>query len=133
MAASDLPISELMTSSVHAVDLETSLPQARKLMSAHGIRHLPVLDNGKVVGLLSERDLGKLEGFPMIDFNIVSVPDAMSDDPYVVSPSTPALEVLQTMRDRRYGSAIIAEDRRPVGIFTTHDAVQALVDVLSTS
>ena len=117
-----------MTRSVHAVDLETSLPQARKLMSKHGIRHLPVLDNGKVVGLLSERDLGKLEGFPMIDFNIVSVPDAMSEEPYVVSPSTPALVVLQTMRDKRLGSAIVAEDRKVVGIFTTHDALQALID-----
>ena len=125
---SDRPISELMTDSVHAVDLETSLPEARKLMSKHGIRHLPVLDNGKVVGLLSERDLGKLEGFPMIDFNIVSVPDAMSDEPYVVSPGTSALEVLQTMRDKRYGSAIVAEDRKVVGIFTTHDALQALID-----
>ena len=120
-----------MTRSVHAVDLETSLPQARKVMSQHGIRHLPVTDHGKIVGLLSERDLGKLEGFPMIDFNIVSVPDAMSDDPYVVSPGTSALEVLQTMRDKRYGSAIIAEDRRVVGIFTTHDAVGALITVLS--
>ena len=97
-------------------------------MQEHGIRHLPVLDEGKLVGLLSDRDLARLEGFPMVDFNLVSVPDAMSEQPFVVSPGTAALEVVRTMRDQRYGSAIVTEAGKVVGVFTTTDALRALAD-----
>ncbi|MCA9705245.1 MAG: CBS domain-containing protein [Myxococcales bacterium] len=128
MSSSDRPIRDFMTPSVHTISMESTLPEARNLMQEHGIRHLPVLDEGKLVGLLSDRDLARLEGFPMVDFNLVSVPDAMSEQPYVVSPDTAALEVVRTMRDQRYGSAIVTEAGKVVGVFTTTDALRALAD-----
>lgn len=131
MTAADYPISQFMTRSVHVVSMETSLSDARKLMTQKGIRHLPVLDGDRIVGLLSERELGKLEGFSMLDISLVSVPDAMADDPYLVTPQTPAVEVLTMMRDHRYGSAIVHEHGNVVGIFTTHDAVVAMVGLLT--
>ena len=121
--------------SKHAVtvDLETSLSQARKVMAEHAVRHLPVLDGDKIVGLLSERDLGKLEGFAILDINLVSVPDAMSEDPYVVGPHTPVVEVVRAMRNNRYGSAIVADGGKVVGMFTTMDALGLLGTMLDPS
>lgn len=120
-----------MTPSVHTIALESTLPKARDLMRQHGIRHLPVLDGGKLVGLLSDRDLARLEGFPMIDFDLVSVPDAMSTELFTVSPDAPARDVARTMHERRYGSAIVAEGSAVLGIFTTTDALRVLADVLA--
>lgn len=124
------PIREHMTPLVYTISLESTLPQARDLMEREGIRHLPVLDGAKLVGLLSDRDLARIEGFPMITFDLVSVPDAMSVDPYAVSPDTPIKDVLRTMHDRRYGSVIVVEAGAVVGVFTTTDALRLLMAVL---
>ena len=127
----DQPVRAFMTEAVHTISLETSLPDARKAMENYGVRHLPVLDGNNIVGLLSERDLGKLEGFPMVDLAVVSVPDAMSEVPYIVTPDTPVVEVVRTMREKRYGSAVVAESGKVVGMFTTTDALAMLISIMS--
>lgn len=119
-----------MTPSVHTIPMESTLPQARAMMKEHGIRHLPVLDGTSLVGLLSDRDLARMEGFPMIDFDLVSVPDAMSEEPYVVAPDDAAIDVFRTMQERRYGSAIISDGGTVVGVFTTTDALRVLVELM---
>jgi len=130
MTDNDQTVSAYMTKNVHAIDMENTLPTARRMMEEHGIRHLPVTDGGKIVGLLSERDLGKLEVFPMLSMSMVSVPDAMTDQPYVVAPDAPMVGVLEKMRDGRLGSAIVAEGGNVVGIFTATDAITHLIDAL---
>jgi CBS domain-containing protein len=56
-------IAEVMTKDVVAVGPGTSLREAAKIMADRWIRHLPVVDNGKLVGVLSQRDLaGVLAG-----------------------------------------------------------------------
>ncbi len=132
MADNDRTVREFMTSNVHVIDMENTLPHARRIMEEHDIRHLPVIDGSKIVGLLSERDLGKLEGFPMVSMDMVSVPDAMTDGPYVVAPETPMVDVLTKMRDERLGSAIVVESGKVVGIFTATDAVAHLIEALRT-
>lgn len=130
MTDSNKTISAYMTKNVHAIDMESSLPTARRMMEEHDIRHLPVIDGSRIVGLLSERDLGKLEVFPMLSMSSISVPDAMAEQPYTVAPDTPMVEVLEVMRDKRFGSAIVAEDGKVVGIFTATDAIVHLLDAL---
>ena len=131
MTEYDQPINAFMTEHVHVIDMESSLPAARKMMTEHRVRHLPVVDRSKIVGLISERDLSKLEGFPMVNLDMVAVPDAMSTTPYVVEPRTPVVEVLRKMREERLGSAIVAEDGKVVGIFTAVDAMSILINLLT--
>ena len=132
MADDDQTVGAYMTANVQVIEMENTLPAARKLMEEHGIRHLPVVDGKNVVGLLSERDLSKLEGFPMFDMNLVSVPDAMSTLPYVVYPHTPLIEVLRNMKAQRLGSAVVTDENgKVVGIFTATDALGVLIDKLS--
>ncbi|MGH1340769.1 MAG: CBS domain-containing protein [Nannocystales bacterium] len=130
MTDSDQTVSAYMTKNVHAIDMENSLPTARLMMEEHSIRHLPVTDGSNIVGLLSERDLGKLEVFPMLSMSTVSVPDAMTDKPYIVAPDAPMVGVLEKMRDERLGSAIVADEGKVVGIFTATDAISHLIEAL---
>jgi acetoin utilization protein AcuB len=119
-----------MTPTVHTVDLETSLPDARRLMQAHGIRHLPVLDGARLVGVVSQRDVVALETSPFIDTSTVSVHDAMAEVPYAVPPETPLREVVQVMAENKYGSVVVIEGERVCGIFTTVDAMAILAEML---
>jgi acetoin utilization protein AcuB len=126
------PIKDFMTTAVHSVHLETSLEDAHRAMRDRGVRHLPVLDGDKLVGIVSERELELLRSFPMIDMSVASVSDAMPDQTYVVGPDTPLREVVRTMAEKKYGSALVVEDQRVRGIFTTVDAL-AVVDLLLSS
>ena len=124
------PIRDYMSPTVHTVDLEASLPEARQLMKEHGIRHLPVLDGSRLVGVVSQRDVVALETSPFIDTSVISVHDAMAEVPYAVSPETPLREVVQVMADNKYGSAVVMEEGRVCGIFTTVDAMSVLAELL---
>ena len=57
----DAPVSRVMTSPIKCLSIDDTLHHAALLMSRHGIRHVPVTDDGRVVGLVSERDLFALQ------------------------------------------------------------------------
>jgi acetoin utilization protein AcuB len=124
------PIREYMTPTVHTVDIETSLPEARRLMHAHQVRHLPVVDGARLVGLVSQRDIVALETSPYIDTSTVSVQDAMAEVPFAVPPETPLREVVQVMAENKYGSVVVVEGDAIRGIFTTIDAMGVLAELL---
>jgi acetoin utilization protein AcuB len=129
MAAST-PIREFMTSTVQTVDMECSLQAAHELMAKHDIRHLPVLDEGKFLGVVSQRELEMLRAFPLLDLAVATVPDAMSEAPYVVPPDATLQSVVREMAAKKYGSVIIAEGDELLGIFTTIDALRVLDSTL---
>jgi len=120
-----------MTPSPHTVGRQQPLAVARALMHQHRIRHLPVLDGGQLVGVLSERDLGVVESFlPVADASRVTVEDAMSGGTYVVTPDAPLATVAEDMAQMKLGSAVVMEGGRVVGVFTSIDALSALASLL---
>ncbi len=123
------PISEYMTKVVHTIDLETTLETAHMIMRDREIRHLPVMDEDKLVGVISERELEMLRAFPMIDMDVASASDAMADNAYIVGPDTPLTEVVREMAERKVGSVLVATGQKVEGIFTTTDALR-IVDRL---
>ncbi|MCC6747029.1 MAG: CBS domain-containing protein [Deltaproteobacteria bacterium] len=118
-----------MTASPHTVGADQSLTAAHKLMRKYQIRHLPVLDGGKLVGLVSQRDLHLLETLRDVIPEDVRVDDAMTRDPYTVTPTTLLRDAAAYMADDKIGSAVVVEGGKVVGIFTTTDALRALVDL----
>ena len=102
-------------------------------MTEHRIRHLPVLDGGRVVGIISDRDLGMVESIPGIDPDTVTVEEAMTPDPYVVGPEEPLGAVIAALAEHKYGTAVIVKDNRLAGIFTTVDALQAFAKALGSA
>lgn len=99
-------------------------------MQRDHIRHLPVLEGGVVIGMISQRDLGLLGAQAPGKLADVSVAEAMSSDPYIVAPSAPLRAVVATMANRRIGAAIIAEGGAVQGVFTTTDVVTILRQLL---
>ena len=95
------------------------------------MRHLPVLDGGRIVGIVSERDLQLLETLRGVRPADVRVEAAMTPDPYTVSPQASLSVVANEMARHKYGAAVVAERGRVLGIFTAVDALNTVVELLS--
>ncbi|MBX7194345.1 MAG: CBS domain-containing protein [Sandaracinaceae bacterium] len=119
-----------MTTAPHSIGTEQTLAHAHEVLRSHHIRHLPVLQGGKLVGMLTQRDLALVETLKDVDPNSVKVEDAMSGEVYTVSPDAPLDEVVQEMAEKKYGSAVVVSNHKVVGIFTTVDVCSALADLL---
>lgn len=124
-------IENFMTRSVHTIGTKSPLTEAHRMMNDHGIRHLPVLEGGRLVGMLSQRDLHLIETLKDVDPKEVTVEEAMSQDAYTVAPETPLAVVAREMGAHKYGSAVIIRGAEVLGIFTTVDALKALDTVLT--
>jgi acetoin utilization protein AcuB len=127
------PIREHMTASPHSIGFDQPCSSAYAALKKHDIRHLPVLQGGALVGVISDRDLYMLETLKDVDTGKLSVEEAMSTAVYAVSPETPLDEVLTTMADRKYGSAVVMTGAQVVGIFTTVDVCRAFAALLKSS
>jgi acetoin utilization protein AcuB len=125
-------IDKYMTSGPHSVGQEQSLAQAHKLMREHQIHHLPVLHGGKLVGVLSDRDLHLIETLRDVDPEKVTIEEAMSPTVYTVSPGAPLDEVVREMVEHKYGCVVVEDNTKVVGVFTTVDAMRAFADLLET-
>lgn len=130
MPAKTATIAERMTKTPHAIGTEQSLQTAHELMRSCHIRHLPVLHGGKLIGVVSERDLRLVETLHDVDPARVRVEEAMSQDVYAVTPATPLRDVVREMATRKIGSAVVIDGTKVVGIFTTVDALETLVGML---
>jgi acetoin utilization protein AcuB len=119
-----------MTPSPLTIGSQQTLETAEELMRTHHIRHLPVLEGGRLVGVVSARDLKLVESLPGIDPATVKVEEAMTSDVYSVSPGSSLEWVATELAARKLGSAVVVEQERVVGVFTTIDALRALSELL---
>ena len=124
------PISRYMTPQPWTIERRATLTAAHQLMRSHAIRHLPVMDAGKLVGIVSERDLHLIETLPDADPDEVTVDDAMTESVYIAAPTDEVSEVVDRMAARKLGSAVVMQDQRVEGIFTLIDALHVLSHVL---
>jgi len=120
------PIRDLMTKQPFTVGSAQTLATAHELMRARRVRHLPVLDDGRLVGIVSQRDLYFIETLKDVDPRTVLVEEAMTREPYAVTPRVAISTVARTMVQERYGAAVVVDRGRVVGIFTALDALKAL-------
>jgi acetoin utilization protein AcuB len=125
-------VERFMTPHPHTVGMDQSLAKAHEMMRTHQIRHLPVLHGGKLVGIVSQRDLHLMETFGAIDQEKVTVEEAMTSEVYVVEPTTHLAEVARTMAEHRFGSCVVMISGKVIGVFTMVDAARALSEVLTT-
>jgi acetoin utilization protein AcuB len=98
-------------------------------MRDHGVRHLPVLDGGKLAGLISQRDLYFYEALGATDPEAVMVDEAMSQETFSVRPEANVEEVALEMAEHKYGCAVVMDGVHVVGVFTTTDALRALAEL----
>lgn len=125
------PISKYMTKVPYTIASDKTIAEAKKIMRDHAIRHLPVIQNEKIVGIITDRDITFIQAFKGIDSNKELVDQAMTTDPYTVAVDTPLAEVCRVMSENKYGSVLVKESEKLVGIFTWVDALRATHEILT--
>jgi acetoin utilization protein AcuB len=121
-------IAKFMTRTPFSIEPSQPLEEARKLMGRHEIRHLPVLSGGRIVGLLSERDLTYIRTLPGVGPDL-KVKDAMVYDPVLVSETDALKDVARKMADMHIGSVLVCDHHNKLaGIFTYTDALKVLAE-----
>ena len=127
------PVSTLMTPFPYFVHPDDPVARVLALMREHGIRHVPVKEEDRVVGLISEGDLRWLTNPAAsgADPDAVRVRDVQVPPPYVVELSAPLGPVLLEMARRHVGSAIVQRSGRLAGIVTESDVCRALGEILA--
>ncbi|MCB9915379.1 MAG: CBS domain-containing protein [Planctomycetes bacterium] len=113
------PVSELMSANVLTVAPNTSLWAAMDLAKERHVRHLPVVEDGRVVGIVSDRDLRRAaarHSEPGVPVN-----ELMSHDPLTLDPEEPLSRAAACMYEARIGGLPVVDDGRLVGILTLTD------------
>lgn len=137
-------VEDIMTRRVIFVREEDNMLTIREGMEAFGLRHIPVLDNGKIVGLLSHRDVLRFAN-SQYHPNRVSrdlddrrsqetfVADVMTRDVRTVPPTMPLFEAAKILVSNKFGClAVTAQDGTLLGLVTEHDLVKAMAHMLET-
>jgi acetoin utilization protein AcuB len=124
-------LSHVMTPFPYSIEADQRVSEARALMHEHGVRHLPVTSDGRLIGVVTDRDIGVWVGpdpippeqdHPLRAFSVL--------DAYTVDLHTPLDHVLLTMADRHIGSALVTKKDKLVGIFTSTDACRVFGEYL---
>jgi len=125
-----ISVDEFTTPSPITAPPSAGIEELRKKMNEGGFRHLPIIDQGKVVGLVSQRDLNLLEGLGQLSQQ-VSAADFMRKEVLIVDSGSPIEEVAFRMSEMKVGSAIVCDESEEfVGIFTSTDALNALIEII---
>ena len=123
-----------MTPFPYFVDADETVERVERLMEEHGIRHVPVQQNGEVVGIVSERDLhhSAIRFLPTEKNEHIRARDVMVSNPYIVAFDMPLNKVTAEMARRHIGSAIILHHGKLAGILSAMDACRILAEILET-
>lgn len=118
-----MKIDDVMTPCPHNIDASASLDEAIKKMSLLGVRHLPVVENGTLLGVVSERDLNLSQFVCRTTSYCPCVGDVCVGEVFSVpSGSEVAMVALEMAEKKREYALVSDKDDNVIGIFTTVDA-----------
>lgn len=122
-------VDRYMTREPYSITSTSNLERARSLMTRHQIRHLPVVDGDRVVGVVSDREIATVGAVPGVDLEFVEVARVMTR-PLDVWGETPLDEVSELMSKHHADCVVVHGGQGLEGIFTAVDALHALSDLL---
>jgi acetoin utilization protein AcuB len=123
-------MSDVMTTNVITIPSNTSLAEARRVMEAHHVRRIPVVDRGMLVGIVTRDQLDRIGPSQISSFNIhdltrllnkVTVKDVMTKNPITVSPDATVEEGVTLAQEKKIGALLVVDNGRLMGIATTND------------
>ncbi len=130
-------VRDIMTTNVVTIPSNTSLADAKRIMEAHRIRRLPVVDKGKLVGIVTEHRLESVSPSKATSLSVwelsyllekTTVKEIMERDVITCSPDMSAEESLAVAQGNKVGALVVVEDGRVVGISTTNDFFYKIVN-----
>jgi len=132
------PISKIMTKEVITLPLNDSLFDAKNLFKKHHIRHIPVVENEKILGMLSLTDLlrisfvdsyGDNESIDTTIYSMLNISQVMANDPVNVSSNSIIKDVASLLATKEFHALPVVDNEKLVGIITTTDLLNYLVDL----
>ena len=133
-------VRDYMTPQPEALEASQQLLDAVLLLRKSGFRHIPVLDQGQLAGVISERDLWRFSPTMLIplsqqDYNRVfeetSIGKVMTRDPQTIAPDAPLSQAVDLLIQNRLGCLPVMENDILVGIITVRDMLRALYDFVA--
>ena len=137
-----MQVGAYMTRQPITVPADATMKEAVMLMRQHQIRHLPVVNGGSLIGILSDRDVRRaspslLTGIDRENYdqvlNETLVTRIMTREPFTVESKTSLLEAVRVLVDKRIGSIPVVDGTELVGIFTERDALRVLLELIPSS
>jgi len=132
-----LPVSSIMTTKLITLNVKDGLDKAEHLLKKHKIRHIPVLKNNKIVGLLSLNDILRIsfadgayreeENIASSIYEMFTIRQLMIRNLETVTPETTIKEVAELLINREYHSLPVVEDGILKGMVTTTDIIKYLL------
>jgi acetoin utilization protein AcuB len=132
-------VKEMMTKNPVTVEPDTLVLDARKIMKEKNIRRLPVVEKGKLVGIVTKHDLLEAKPSPATPVSLhelnyllskMKVEEIMEKNPVTVTPNTPFEDALRIGQEKKIGSFPVVENGKLVGITTESDIVRYLIHAL---
>ena len=118
-------ISRLMTYGVETISSHDSLQTAADMMKRGGYRRIPVVDDDKLVGIISDRDIRAHTGY----LDSTRITAATTSDPKTVTPRMSVEDAARLMIAHKIGGLPVVEGGKLVGILTTTDVLKAFLEV----
>ncbi len=131
-------VGDIMTREVITLGRNDSLQLAKDILRLDRLRHFLVVDDGIVVGVVSQRDLYKASLGSVLKYGEkaqqaflegISVKEVMSDPPITISPNVPVQEAARLMMERKIGCLPVLEGPKLVGIVTESDMLKLIIDM----
>lgn len=120
-------VRDWMTRKPETVPEDSSIGAALARMQSAEVRHLLVVDGDRLSGIVSTRDLGRLAGDTAAPLLSTPVSRIMTEDPVTVAPETPVTAAARVLLEMKIGALPVRDGDDIVGIFTTADALEALL------
>lgn len=133
-----VPVSTIMSKNLIKLNLTDDLSKAEALFKEHHIRHIPVVNGNKILGMISYTDLLRIAYADAVDedelsvavtvYNMFSLEQVMVRDLVTVSPDTSIKEVAEILAQREFHALPVVEGDLLVGIVSTTDLIKYLID-----
>lgn len=134
-----MKIKDVMTKNPITADSETLVVDAQRMMKENNIRRLPIVDKGKLVGIVTKHDLLEASPSPATSLSVfelnyllskMKVKEIMKKNPITLTPDTPFEEGLRIGQEKKIGSFPVVENGKLVGITTESDIIRFVTRVL---
>jgi CBS domain-containing protein len=131
-------VRDIMTTEVTTLERNDSLQVVKDIMTLGRVRHFPVLDDGKVVGVVSQRDLYKASLGAVMKYGEkaqraflegIAVKEVMSDPPITIAPHATVQEAARLMMEKKIGCLPVLEGAKLVGIVTETDMLKLVAEM----
>jgi CBS domain-containing protein len=130
-------VRDIMAQNPATLDRNETLDLAESIMNLGRIRHMPVVDDGKLVGIVSQRDMFRSALITSLGFGrkttgalikTITIEEIMTENVITISPDTSIKEAARQMMDKKIGCLPVLEGDRLVGIITETDMLRYVVE-----